>query len=107
MSHAPMLFAATGVLCAMMSHAAEPTLDWKRLADLNDPRGFAGQFVGVSHDRLLLYGGTNFPDKPVWDGGVKAWYRDVFVLDDLVGAWKKLGPLTGERPVGYGVSLPV
>lgn len=82
-------------------------LTWRKLADLNDPRGFAGQFVGVSGGRLLLYGGTNFPDKPVWEGGAKSWYTDVFALDDLDAKWKKVGPLAGERATGYGVSLPV
>lgn len=85
--------------------AAEP-IQWRQLALLPDARGFAGQFVGTSHDRLLLYGGTNFPDKPVWEGGIKKWYRDVFVLDDLDAEWKKVGTLPGDRAVGYGVALP-
>lgn len=108
MSHAQMMLACAAVLCGSVAISAEPTgdLTWRKLADLNDPRGFAGQFVGVSNGKLLLYGGTNFPDKPVWDGGVKGWYRDVFVLDDLDAEWKKVGPLPGERAVGYGVSLP-
>lgn len=79
---------------------------WQQLADLNDPHGFAGQFVGVSRDRLILYGGSNFPGKKVWEGGVKSWYRDVFVLDELDAQWKKIGPLEGERAVGYGVNVP-
>lgn len=83
-----------------------PALEFRRLADLSDPRGVGGQFVGLSHGKLLLYGGTNFPDKPVWAGGVKAWYRDVHVLDAPEAAWRRLGPLSGDGPVGYGVSLP-
>jgi len=111
MSHLQTLFAASAVLVAIANvsvSAAEPIdrFEWRALAPLNDPRGFAGQFVGVSNGRLLLYGGTNFPDKPVWEGGAKGWYRDVYVLDDLDAQWKKLGPLPGERAVGYGVSLP-
>jgi N-acetylneuraminic acid mutarotase len=102
MSHLQTLVA----LIVLTGEPKVPDFQWKQLADLNDPRGFAGQFVGVSNGRLLLYGGTNFPDKPVWDGGAKGWYRDVFVLDDLGAQWKKLGPLPGERAVGYGVSLP-
>jgi N-acetylneuraminic acid mutarotase len=103
-----MLLAVAVILAATHGRGAEPMSDltWRRLADLNDPRGFAGQFVGTSNGRLLLYGGTNFPDKPVWDGGAKGWYRDVFVLDDLDAPWQKIGPLPGERAVGYGVSLP-
>ncbi len=78
---------------------------WRRLPDLNDPRGFAGQFVGVTGGKLLLYGGTNFPDKPVWDGGIKGWYHDAFVLDSPGSEWRKVGSLPESRAVGYGVSL--
>jgi N-acetylneuraminate epimerase len=82
-------------------------LEWTQLPTLGDPRGFAGQFVGVTDDRLLLYGGTNFPDTPVWAGGAKGWYRDAYVLDKPDGAWRKLGSLDDSRPVGYGISLPM
>jgi N-acetylneuraminate epimerase len=106
MSHLQTPSAIVVLLLATTLPAAEPTLAWKQLADINDPHGFAGQFVGVSRERLLLYGGTNFPGKKVWEGGTKAWYRDVFVLDDLDAKWRKLGPLPGERAVGYGVNVP-
>ncbi|MBL9093483.1 MAG: exo-alpha-sialidase [Planctomycetaceae bacterium] len=80
-------------------------LNWKRLPDLADERGFAGQFAGVSGDKLVMYGGTNFPDKPVWDGGVKGWYHDAYVLEAPESSWRKIGALPSVRPVGYGVSL--
>jgi N-acetylneuraminate epimerase len=80
-------------------------LSWKQLASLEGTQGFAGQFVGVSNGRLLLYGGTNFPDKPIWDGGAKRWYRDVYVLDTPEAKWRKVGALDERRPSGYGVSL--
>jgi N-acetylneuraminate epimerase len=84
----------------------EPRLDWRKLPTLNDPQGFAGQFVGVADKRLLLYGGSNFPDTPVWAGGTKVWYRDAFVLDNPQSTWRKIGSLDDSRPVGYGISLP-
>jgi len=80
-------------------------LTWKQLASLEGTQGFAGQFVGISNGRLLLYGGTNFPDKPIWDGGAKRWYRDVYVLDEPNAKWRKVGALDDRRPSGYGVSL--
>ena len=88
----------------------EPTenavkLEWQRLPDLNDPRGFAGQFVGTINNKLVLVGGTNFPDKPVWDGGIKGWYHDAFVLDAPESTWRKIGKLPETRAVGYGVSI--
>ncbi|MGC3971457.1 MAG: hypothetical protein QM775_30190 [Pirellulales bacterium] len=81
------------------------SVEWQRLPDLNDPRGFAGQFVGTIQSKLVLYGGTNFPDKPVWDGGIKGWYHDAFVLDDPKSEWRKIGKLPEARAVGYGVSI--
>ena len=81
------------------------TTGWQRLADINDPRGFAGQFVGTIQNKLVLVGGTNFPDKPVWDGGIKGWYHDAFVLDAPNSEWRKIGKLPETRAVGYGVSI--
>lgn len=78
---------------------------WQRLPDLNDPRGFAGQFVGTIQNKLVLVGGTNFPDKPVWDGGIKGWYHDAYVLDAPNSEWRKIGKLPETRAVGYGVSI--
>jgi len=80
-------------------------LQWDRLPDLNDPRGFAGQFVGTFNSKLVLLGGTNFPDKPVWDGGIKGWYHDAYVLDAPQSTWRKIGKLPETRAVGYGISI--
>lgn len=76
---------------------------WMRLEPLPDKEGFAGAFAGVSADALIVAGGTNFPDKMPWEGGVKRWYDDVHVLRDPAGRWEKAGRL--PRPNGYGVSL--
>ena len=76
---------------------------WKELAPLPDERGFAGAFGGVSGGALMVAGGTHFPDKMPWDGGVKAWFDDVYVLEEPNGAWKKAGKL--PRASGYGVSI--
>ncbi|MBL9090555.1 MAG: exo-alpha-sialidase [Planctomycetaceae bacterium] len=80
-------------------------VEWQRLPDLNDPQGFAGQFVGTINNKLVLYGGTNFPGKKVWEGGTKVWYHDAFVLDDPQSEWRKIGKLPDSRAVGYGVSI--
>jgi N-acetylneuraminic acid mutarotase len=76
---------------------------WSRLEPLPDKEGFAGAFAGVSADALIVAGGTNFPGKMPWEGGVKHWYDDVHVLRDPAGRWEKTGRL--PRPNGYGVSL--
>jgi N-acetylneuraminate epimerase len=74
--------------------------DWNQLPSL--PTGLAGSFAGVSNGALLVAGGTNFPDKKPWEGGAKAWYDTVFVLERSNREWKTAGRL--PRPLGYGVS---
>ena len=83
--------------------AASAHGQWTQLEPLPDREGFAGAFAGVSGDALIVAGGTNFPDKMPWEGGVKRWYDDVHVLRDPAGKWEKAGRLPG--PNGYGVSL--
>jgi N-acetylneuraminic acid mutarotase len=91
--------------------AAEPPprdaarLVWARLADLPDPLGVAGAFAGVcgAGDGLLVVaGGANFPDRPPWEGGTKAWHDTAWVLADPDGQWQAAKPL--PEPLGYGVS---
>jgi N-acetylneuraminic acid mutarotase len=78
-------------------------LVWGELAPLPDPEGFGGGFVGVSHGALLFAGGANFPGVPVWEGGKKAFYDSIFVLETPSGSWKKLEQ-TLPHPLAYGVS---
>src|SRR5947209_2113565 len=77
-------------------------LRWQPLPPLPDPVGFAGSFAGVSKDALIFGGGANFPDRPPWQGGKKAWHDSVFVLDNARGPWKTGFQL--PRPNAYGVS---
>jgi len=77
--------------------------EWTRLASLPNSGGLAGSFAGVSNGVLLVAGGTNSPDKPPEDGGAKAWYGDVFVLEHPADQWRIAGKL--PHPLGYGVSV--
>ncbi|MCB9883193.1 MAG: sodium/solute symporter [Planctomycetes bacterium] len=76
---------------------------WEALPSVPDEQGFAGAFVGVSGDALLLAGGANFP-KPQWESE-KAWFDRVFVLADPEGEWREVGRL--PRVLGYGMSVSV
>ncbi len=77
---------------------------WGSLADIPDQIGFAGSFVGIANDALIVAGGANFPDGGApWTGSKKVWQDDVFVLDSPKSKWKKIGKL--PRPLGYGVSI--
>ncbi|MDX9882507.1 MAG: hypothetical protein RBS73_10610 [Prolixibacteraceae bacterium] len=71
--------------------------------------GFAGVFSGISGEKLLVAGGANFPDRKPWEGGLKTFYRRIFVYS-IVGDSLVLCNDSSELPlpVGYGasVSLP-
>lgn len=79
------------------------TLRWAKLPPLPDKHGFAGVFAGVSNDALIVAGGANFPDQPVWEGGRKHWYDKIFALEKPDGEWRSAGAL--PRALGYGVSI--
>lgn len=79
--------------------------DWQPLPPLPDKNGFAGPFVGVSHNTLLVAGGANFPNKKPWEGGTKIYYDTIYTLDrpDGSATWKIAGHL--PRPLAYGLSI--
>jgi N-acetylneuraminate epimerase len=91
-------------IASAMNHSpALETLRWTKLPPLPDQHGFAGAFAGVSNNALIVAGGANFPDKAVWEGGKKAWYDKIFVLEKPDGEWRSGGAL--PTPMGYGVSI--
>lgn len=84
--------------------SSTPWFAWSQLPALPDQVGFAGSFAGVSNGALLVAGGSNFPGNGTpWNGGVKTWYDQLYVLESPQSAWKPAGKL--PRPLGYGVSL--
>lgn len=78
------------------------SLKWKQLADLPDAEGFAGSYAGVSNGALIVTGGANFPEKPLWEGGPKRWTDRVFVMPVGSDSWVESTPL--PKPLGYGAS---
>ena len=79
---------------------------WTRLPETPNAPGFGGAFVGTSGDLLLCGGGSNFPDKPAWEGGAKVWHDEVFSLASTRSKkWASLGKL--PRPCGYGVGVSI
>jgi hypothetical protein len=70
--------------------AATPTAGspgWRSLAPIPDPIGFAGMFAGAVDGRLYAGGGSQFVDRPQWLNGTKVMTDQIFVLDELDGAW--------------------
>lgn len=94
----PLMLVATTTLAA-----ERVELDCRQLPKFPAAVGVAGPYVGVSGDALIVAGGTNFPEKPPWDGGRKVWHDATYVLERPDGTWQKAAPL--PRPFAYGVSL--
>ena len=74
-------------------------MEWGHFSPLPQDQGYAGHFAGESNGALLIAGGTNFPDKSVFDGGIKKWHDDIYVLLDEEGEWHTAGKL--PRPLAY------
>jgi SSS family transporter len=70
--------------------------------------GFAGVFAGVSNDKLLIAGGANFPDKMPWNGGLKNWSEQLFVLSKSKGGYSwELPNASLLSPRAYGASVTI
>ena len=91
-----------GTLLVVALSAGDFRSEQRQLPPLPNKDGVAGCFVGVSNGALLVGGGANFPGKKPWEGGVKVWHDDVWVLEHSTGAWKHAGEL--PAPLAYGVS---
>ncbi|MCA9217515.1 MAG: sodium/solute symporter [Planctomycetales bacterium] len=98
------LFIQIGVLSIASFVNASTMLNWEELPAIPDELGFAGPFVGVHNDVLIVAGGANFP-KPVWQT-TKVWHDRIFVLtknSEGVYVWHDGGKLT--RPIAYGAAV--
>ena len=77
---------------------------WHLMPAIPDEIGFAGAFAGLSHGKLIVAGGANFPDGGApWTGAVKRWTNKVFILDRPDGKWHLADPLPDS--LGYGGSI--
>lgn len=90
------------LLAALM--ATQEVLAWKEGPPLPDREGYGGSFAGVHAGTLIVAGGSNFPDKRPWEGGVKRWSDRVTALSD--GAWKETGALPHALAYGASVETP-
>ena len=89
--------------------------DWETLASLppskndgNQP-GLAGAFAGIHENVLIVAGGANFPDGPVWKGGTKAYHREVYVLEKTGNSsfdWRYVPGFRLSQNTAYGLSIP-
>ena len=61
-------------------------------------KGLSAHYAAVLDGTLLVAGGCNFPDGPAYEGGAKAYYKDILVLD--AGKWEEAGRLPVESAYG-------
>jgi N-acetylneuraminic acid mutarotase len=81
-------------------------LRWTAVRDLPDPVGLKGMIAGVTGDRLLLAGGSNFP-VPKSAGGQKTFHRTAWtqpLASAGRGAWTPLGDVL-PRAMAEGASV--
>ena len=50
-------------------------------------------YAGTHGNILICAGGTNFPGRPMLEGGVKTWTDRVFTLAPESPAWREAGVL--------------
>ncbi|MBS1757483.1 MAG: hypothetical protein JSU03_09410 [Bacteroidetes bacterium] len=62
------------------------SIKWKIAAEMESSKGskkalgYAGPVTGISHNALLVGGGSNFPDSMPWQGGKKKYYNELYVF---------------------------
>jgi solute:Na+ symporter, SSS family len=90
----------------------EATAPWTQLPSLPEAKGLGGPFAGACGEALLVAGGTNFLDKPPWDGGTKSWYDTIYALSPAPSSKRNVGQLPSwrnagqlPRPLAYGASI--
>ena len=98
MAHAGVMLRLTPLLGLFM--AAHAFAQSEPLPDLPDPLGRAGMMAAVLRETdgseiIIAAGGTNFPDKPLWQGGQRKYHKDILKLAHKNGAWTwdKIGEL--------------
>ena len=69
--------------------------------------GLAGVGGGVHNNVLLIAGGANFPEGMPWEGGIKRYWEDIYVLlKDENGNYKWHGEIFSlPEPFAYGASV--
>ena len=87
-----------------MSQGKTVSFEWSLLNKIPDSIGFAGSFVGVANDVLIVAGGSNFPDGGApWLGSKKVWHNKIFILKSPSSNWEEAGLL--PHSLGYGTSV--
>lgn len=79
---------------------------WRHLPEYPLTPGVAGVLAGTHKGVFVAAGGANFPDLPPWEGGIKKYYDEIFVLPVGEKAWRPAGKLPEPRGYSAVLSLP-
>lgn len=106
MSFRGLIASCTAYLLAMQAWA-------QPLPDFPDPLGRAGLMAVVLKEKdgqeiILAAGGSNFPDKKLWEGGQKTFYKDIYKLHRVANVWRwtRVGELPAGLLGGAAVATP-
>jgi N-acetylneuraminic acid mutarotase len=68
--------------------------------------GLAGVYSGLTDNKLLILGGSNFPGLPPWENGSKSWWNDLYCYDTIQKRWKiQKNFLEAGRAYGLSIQL--
>ena len=67
-------------------------------------KGISAPFCGSLYGQVITAGGANFPEKPVVEGGLKKFYKDIFSISQN-GEWNAIGELPTALAYGCTFSL--
>lgn len=71
----------------------------------NASLGLAGAVVGISHRKLLIGGGSNFPKGAPWEGGKKVYYGELYLYEKQKDSFICIQQgLHLPYPVAYGAN---
>jgi solute:Na+ symporter, SSS family len=79
-------------------------LQWNELPPLPNPDGVAGPVIGVHNDALIVGGGANFPNEPLWETD-KVWHDTIHVLTKSNDGYKWVSGGKLPEPRAYGSSV--
>ncbi len=101
----PLIFWSLSTIAARPKQSEDALLEWSKLPPIPGEEGFSGMFGGVSVEKLIVAGGTNFNNKRgSSEGGHKKWSDLIYILDEPGSQWQ-LAAKRLPRALAYGVSV--
>lgn len=66
--------------------------------EVSKGQGLAAMYYGMIQDKPIVAGGANFPGRPVYSGGKKVYYDEIYCLEN--NEWKVIGKLPFKAASG-------